>query len=353
VLFFSSVASVLTACLLSIDESKLNQLQDDPEEGTPSPTYDAYVSPNPGPAPVKDAEAPIIAPDGARTCSPGLTLCPDDICYDTTGELKHCGNCTKECTPVEVCHKSMCGPPGSCKELLARVPGTASGVNNLTIQGTVLPAYCDMSPSEGGGFTLVYRVSAGIAGDPYALFIGGATNDSDTNEVTPLATQKHYVSRLLADWNVAFPAQDIRVRLLDAAGSVLKELAFDGTGSTRESWFSKGKLQNPPWTDVLNLPNGGGGTQPTVSSGPDPGLFSPAGHYNPERRNFYIEQPYYQCPSDRGWLLVHGSKATATCPYEDPSTNVRIFYAPGTTAQQWSSGTAATQEAASFAIFAR
>ncbi|HVH45591.1 MAG TPA: fibrinogen-like YCDxxxxGGGW domain-containing protein [Labilithrix sp.] len=334
-LIFSMPACALTACLLSIDESKIETGTENTKRSdssttttTPSVRIDSSTPPQ-----TKDAEAPLVLPDGGRACSEGLTLCPDDVCYDTTGELANCGTCGNVCPANQLCRASKCVPPSSCKELLARAPGTSTGVTNLTIAGTVLPAFCDMT-TDGGGYTLVFRLSRGQPGDPYALLKGNALNDDVSVEATPQVRTKHYVSRLLAGWNIDFPVEQVRVRLLNDAGDLLRELSFDGKGTTRESWFSKAKLLTSPWNDV---------------SAADTGFFAPAGHPD-EQRRFFIHRPYKTCEEDEGWLVVHGSKAPTVCAYENPGANIRIYYAPNATAHRWSTG---VPEASSFAVFVR
>jgi hypothetical protein len=332
VLVSSIAAGALTACLMSIDESKIGLGDDDdePDQVNDSSTVKPDVS---TPTPTKDAEVSTVLPDGGRSCSAGLSLCPDDICYDTTGELANCGSCGTVCAQNQVCRASKCVPPSSCKELLARAPSTPTGVTNLTIGGKILPAFCDMT-TDGGGYTLVFRLSQGQPGDPYALFTGGPQNDDVPEEVTPQVRPKHYVSRLLSSWGADFPVEQVRVRLLNNVGGVLRELAFDSKSSTRENWFAKGKVVASPWTDL---------------SGADMGFFAPAGH-PAEQRRFFIHRAYNTCDTDEGWLVVHGTKEPVVCSYESPSQNIRILYAPGATAQRWSTG---VPEASSFAVFAR
>jgi hypothetical protein len=323
----------LSACLLSIDESKIKASPDDSSQGPDSSSQidDTYTPPGT----VKDAEQSTVSPDGARTCSSGLTLCSDNVCYDTTGEQSHCGSCSNVCPSSQVCRASKCVPPGSCKELLARVPGTTTGVSDLYIQGQTLPVYCDMD-TDNGGFTLVYRASAGQPGDPYTLFTGPEQNDDVRAEATPIASTKHYVSRLLSDWNVALPIKDVRVRLYNTVpgSKPLLDLVFDGTGSTKDTWFLPAKLKSSPWTDVASA---------------EPTLFYAAGQAVEERR-FFISMPYKGCDVDSGWLLVHGTNTTSKCTWENPVGTIRILYSAGTTAQGWNSS---PPTAASFAIFVR
>lgn len=329
-LFTVASASLAAACLMTIDESRVGEgLDDERPDATTVGGPDALT-------PIqtkKDAEVAQTLDDGGKSCSSGLTLCPDDVCYDTTGELAHCGGCNVVCAPNQLCRASACVAPSSCKELLARAPTTPTGVSNLTIGGKVVPAFCDMT-TDGGGYTLVFRLSQGQPGDPYALLTGAPVNDEVPEDVTPQVRPKHYVSRALAGWNKDFPVEKAIVRLVRNDGYVLREIEFDAKGSTNQSWFAKNKVLKSPWTDL---------------GGSDEGLFTPTGHAD-EQRRFFVNRPYNTCDTDEGWLVVHGSKAGAICAYENPAENIRIYYAPGATAHRWSSG---VPEAASFAVFAR
>lgn len=332
VVYAAFAASLLTACLLTIDETKIGASPDDDEDDGSSETDATTSRP-----PVRDAEPSVETPDGARACSAGLTLCDDDICYDTTGDNVRCGSCTKSCEQNQVCIASKCVPPTSCKELLARAPGTPSGVTQLTLGGTAVPAFCDMT-TAGGGWTLVFRVSQGIPGDVYGLFKGGPVNDTDAVEVTPQVRPKHYVSRALGDWNVGFKVDEVRARLYSSTAVQLRELAFDGKGSDRENWFSFARhVKNSSGWDLTGI---------------EAGFFTAKGH-EAEKRNFFVTTPYSTCTADKGWLVVHGTNTgTITCPYEQSAAaNVRIYYSPQAAAEVWSDGS--PENAASFAVFAR
>jgi hypothetical protein len=185
---------------------------------------------------------------------------------------------------------------------------------------------------QGPGLTLVYRVSAGVVGEPFDLYTGPPQNDDVAAEVTPLATQTHYVSRLLARWNLELPVVEARARVLDAKGAILAELTFDAKDTTPTSFFAKERLLTSPWSDVSGA-----------------AYFSASGHADAHRR-FFIENVYATCETDSGWLLVHGTASSSACPYEVPFDKVRIFYASGTNARQWASS---ISEGRSFAIFVR
>ncbi|XP_078596443.1 uncharacterized protein LOC144873219 [Branchiostoma floridae x Branchiostoma japonicum] len=97
-----------------------------------------------------------------------------------------------------------------------------------------------------------------------------------------------------AEWNV----QEVIVELFKDHTSVLK-LVFDGKGSDHMSWFSPDNVLSAPWTDLI-----------------EPTFFSIQG----DRRNdrlFFINERYYSCEYDQGWLAVLESE-TPPCAWERP-----------------------------------
>lgn len=236
-----------------------------------------------------------------------------------------------DASAIDAC--ATCGerPPSSCREVLAANPSAPSGLHTIAFGGTNLPVHCDME-TDGGGFTLVFRVTSGLAGDPYALYVGPAQNDERPEEATPVATNAHYVSRLLAHWNVDFPVAQARVRLLDGAGARVAEMVFDAKGTTPTSFFAKEHLLESPWSDTKEA-----------------SFFSIVGDANDQRR-FFVHKPYATCETDEGWLIVHGANTFGFCPYETPFDRIRILYARGTIAQRWS---ALVTEARAFDVLVR
>lgn len=222
--------------------------------------------------------------------------------------------------------------PASCRDVHARNPSAPSGVYSIRVGADTLAVYCEMA-ADGGGYTLVTRISAGVAGDPYALYTTPPHNDDVAAEATPLATRKHYVSRLITKWNGDFPVERIRVHVYDASHRVARAMTFDGAGTTAATWFSLPRLKDSPWIDVTGA-----------------ATFSVEGDTKNMRR-FMIHRAYGTCETDAGWLIVRGTGAPAACEeWELPVSAVRIFYASGTAAQNWNE---AHGEGKSFAVFVR
>jgi hypothetical protein len=201
-------------------------------------------------------------------------------------------------------------------------------VQSLYVDGVPLPFFCDMD----GGWTLLYRVSRGVAGSAYELLTNPPVNDEVATEATPLGTTKHYASRLLGRWGGALTVEEARAVVYGDDDQVARTLTFDARNSTVMSWFTAQRLTAAPWTDVKSA----------VKFSIDPPTISP--------RTFLIHGPYNGCENDTGWLVVQGTAPTAPCAWEMPADKVRIFYASGGNTQSWNGPHG---EGKSFAVFVR
>jgi hypothetical protein len=61
--------------------------------------------------------------------------------------------------------------------------------------GMPISAYCDMT-TDGGGWTMVFKLSSGVAGDANNLWTGAALNENDMALLDLKKATKHYVSGL-------------------------------------------------------------------------------------------------------------------------------------------------------------
>jgi len=251
---------------------------------------------------------------------------------DLTSDPLHCGTCAQVCDPSAFCQASRCKTPSSCRDVQQRTPTAKSGPYTIVHDGTPLQVYCDMTSGD-GGWTLVYRVSRNVAGDPYTLFTGEALNDEAASaEITPLGTTNHYVSRLIARWDKTFPVESVRAAIYDDQDSVVRSLSFSGRDSTSTDWFSAKRLIISSWNDAA-----------------DAAMFTMEGTPDSSRR-FLIHAAYAGCDVDSGWLVVHGTASAIPCAWETPADGVRIFYAPDLSQTNWNGDHG---EGKSFAVFVR
>lgn len=302
------VAISATACLVSIDESKLQ---------------DGIKAGNKGD---DDDDDDVVKRDAGKKDPPADAGFPDVIV---------------QTPPVE----AGIDLAATCKELQAK-GDTTTGPKTIAFQAHSLMVYCDQA-IEGGGWTMLHRLSAGQAGDPLTIYNSFGLNDTIAAEITPKKSNTHYTSRILNHWNVDFPVKDALVQVYDAAGTPLKFLRFDATSSTFTSFFRPERLAASSWIDL----------QPAGETFSD---FTLEGSNDIVRR-FNVNRQYKSCDQDYGWLVAHGTLASPPCnskgaptntDYEVPANLIRIYLATGTTGQLWKNMPAGFT-AGSLAVFAR
>ena len=171
--------------------------------------------------------------------------------------------------------------------------------------------------SEGGGWTMVYKLSSGVAGEPSTLWFGAGANDGDTTQMSVTPTSAHVVSRQLARWNTGFTVTQARV-VMYQSGREQAFLRFNAIGSDRTNWFALGRVITATWTDL-------------ASQGQN--FFQIEGHGN-YGRHWFINRNYGGCPADTGWLVVNGSTET-TCAWSTRMPYVSIMYALGGVTRNW------------------
>jgi hypothetical protein len=94
-----------TKCLTA-DASALEAgSNDNPDAGIPNFVVDAGVPWSSGTAACTKSACGV-------TCPSGLTLCSDDICYDTQNFHEHCGDCNTACMATEYCAGGHCCATG-------------------------------------------------------------------------------------------------------------------------------------------------------------------------------------------------------------------------------------------------
>ncbi|XP_056014658.1 uncharacterized protein LOC130052762 [Ostrea edulis] len=98
---------------------------------------------------------------------------------------------------------------------------------------------------------------------------------------------KHLRSPLIDKWN-SLNILKIRV-VFGGQGKTLAYLEFDGSGSTKNDWFSKARLLHSSWSDLKTSKTN---------------YFSMLGDESRVTRHFFINKSYAGCPKDIGWFVV-------------------------------------------------
>ncbi len=230
----------------------------------------------------------------------------------------------------------------SCHDIWSKGLATGSKVYMIDpdADGPVEPydVYCDMT-AEDAGWTLVYKLSQGNAGDPVAPWSGdGALHEGEAAYLAPTPSPEIYKSAY-ADtfWNAnGQTVAQVRMVLHDGTGAVLKDLRYDGTDSTKMNWIAHARLLYTPWSDHKSA---------------TPVYHSIEGHAALGRR-FFLNKSYGSCPNDFGWFVAKHSTAAAECPWDTAlQPHLSLAYCDGDTACNWTSG--AVEEAATLAIYVR
>jgi hypothetical protein len=201
-------------------------------------------------------------------------------------------------------------PVSPCARELARNPSAADGTYTFTLGADTdaVPVFCDMT---GGGWTMIFKKSAGNSGGVEQLWFGGALNESDVTMLSRTKkVGKDYVSRM-----VLMPKYfaEERVEVATDLGGVQKNIVFDMIEAGANDFFSPARVKSSSWND---LP-----TQANWDSSLTGRYFSVFGYGT---RDFYISNNWGGCGSDQGWLMA---TSLNSCFYE--SNTLRILYATG------------------------
>ncbi|KAL9965637.1 hypothetical protein ACROYT_G029467 [Oculina patagonica] len=233
---------------------------------------------------------------------------------------KHGGTCE----PIHETHEYKCNcVPGtkgklcdemykSCAELFdAGV--RKSGIYLIKDQNSELRVYCDQEYNN-GGWTMVFKVVSNVSADIYQLWSSAySLNEKKTEALNVNSSFKaHYKNRLVLNWQTANP-KEVRVALYKDQNEILS-IVFNGSNSDNENWFSKDRILDSPWTDLINNP-------PTT-------FFSIAGDSG---RRFYISGPHNGCETDYGWLSV----IMQHCVYERRFPTTTVMYSKLETKTDW------------------
>ncbi|KAL3872545.1 hypothetical protein ACJMK2_035768 [Sinanodonta woodiana] len=167
---------------------------------------------------------------------------------------------------------------------------------------------------------LVFRLTSGGGTDPYQAYVNGVgtANSDDCMMLYPPMCTRYYRHERLDDWK-QWNVYQVRFALYYNRTEVAYVI-FNGTGSDKESWFSKERVLESSWTDLM-------GTSQLI-------YFSIKGDYN-LGRHFFIHEYYGGCPADRGWTATVSGKSY--CSFDIHPSYPGIVYARNQTKSTYNS----------------
>ncbi len=291
--------------------------------------------------------------DGDAGYNPGVPEACDAKDHNCDG--KPDGDVDKDGYPAATCGGTDCvdtdaaikpDPAGgcalgaTCKAILDKGLSTGDGFYKIDLDGwnagqPPVDVYCAMS-LQGGGWTLVYKLSKDVDADIVTLFADTSVLNEDSKAHMALAaTGGHYKSRILAKyWNAQGLTLSQALVAVYVDGKAAKTLRFNAAGTTKDNWYQNDKLLASDWSDL---------------TGQAVQYFSIPGDSG-NGRHWYINNNYGGCPADAGWLVV--DRGPHPCSWEtgrDPA--VSILYSTSGGYSNWNAGSIA--EAHAFAVFVR
>ncbi|XP_033101554.1 uncharacterized protein LOC117104819 [Anneissia japonica] len=141
---------------------------------------------------------------------------------------------------------------------------------------------------------VVFRGNAGVASPNLLdLWKGATTLNADVAEAKKVdgTFSAPYKSSLVENWG-ALDIKKVKFAFYDDGEEVMT-LIFNGVGSNKMNWFSRARLLQTPYPDML-------------TSSFNKFAIDPSAGTCPQCRMWYISKNHGGCPNDNGWVAVTG-----------------------------------------------
>ncbi|XP_046575259.1 uncharacterized protein LOC124283276 [Haliotis rubra] len=208
--------------------------------------------------------------------------------------------------------------------------------NNATVEGNVTE-WVILEPQNAGApkfgeWTLVFRATAGINQSAFEEYTNSTRRDDQYTIVNnvpkgclslngSIPCDRHYRTRHLETWDHWGVSQVLLGLYKD--GDMIGNVTFECNGCSVTSWFHYSHVIASSWNDLM---------APETSYN----IFSIEGDGS---RHFVINEHYYGCGNDKGWLMVLDQYGGYGCPWENVATSFPYILTTATgTSTSWTYG---------------
>ncbi|XP_070567176.1 uncharacterized protein [Ptychodera flava] len=188
---------------------------------------------------------------------------------------------------------------------------------------------------NGQDWELVFKAVSGSGGNVLNLWNSDGGRNEDNERAKDLSSyfRDHYKNSIIDHWS-AIGVKQVKVAIYDECREVMY-MTFNGEGSDKNNWFSKGRLTSTSYTDL----------DPNSQTN----YFSIPGH-DPFSRHFFVNRSYGGCGNDIGWLVVVDDGNTA-CDWSEMKRKPYFLYGSAGHTINYGSGSDDVATGGVFAVF--